>query len=163
MARRKPDRRALEAELARALAARGATESSVEDVELLHRLGEAYGCFAPRDLERANELYERALRLLWAAEGDVTPRALSVLASWIDCAHARRERAEGSAAVLIERAIRAMSQRAEASLAEIEPRLLANDPDARAHYSGAYALLCRLGQQSRALALLHASTDAWRP
>ncbi len=161
MSRRKPDRRALEEELSAALAARGASDPGVEEIELLHRLGEAYGCYAPRKLERANELYEQALRLLWDAEGETSLRAMPLLASWIDCAHARRERLGGAERAMLDRAMQAMRSKAEALLDDAEPKILAREPGSRLLFSGAYTLLQRMGEEGRALALLHATTPRW--
>jgi hypothetical protein len=163
MSRRKPDRRALEDELSRALAARGAREPGIEELDLLHRLGEAYGCFAPRKLERASELYERALRILWQAEGEGSLRAMPLLASWLDCARARREALAGPERAMLERAIGVMRGRAEALLTLAEPEILAGAPGSRLLFSGAYTLLYKLGEERRALALLHATTPNWAP
>jgi hypothetical protein len=159
MARRKPDRRALEGQLQASFTARGESAPGAPEVDLLHQLGQAYGCWSPRNLDRASTLYEQALALLWAAEGDRTPRGMAILASWLDCARARRE-THGDA---IDAEIGVMRARAEAALAEVEPRILALEPGYQALYPGAYTLLGRLGEEQRALRLLHAVSPGWAP
>lgn len=161
MSRRKPDRRALEEELSAALAARDASEPGLEELDLLHRLGEACGCYAPRRLDRASELYEQALRVLWQAEGEGSLRAMPLLASWLDCAHARRNHLSGAEQAMLDRSIGVMRRKAEALLAQAEPLILGGAPGSRLLFSGAYTLLQRLGQEGRALALLHATTPNW--
>lgn len=163
MSPRKPDRRALEGRLRAAFVARGASGPGPPEVELLHQLGEAYGCHAPRDLERASALYEEALRILWEAEGQGAHRAMPILASWIDCAHARRLRLSGPQQAMLDRSTQAMRQRAEMLLSEAEPRILAGEPGSRSLFAGAYTLLQRMGEERRALKLLHATTPGWAP
>ncbi len=158
MSRRKPDRRTLEAQLSDAIAARNAVEAGIEDVELLHHLGQAYGCFAPRKLDRANALYEQALQLIWRHEGEASVRAMPILASWLDCARARRSPLGDAEQAMLDRSIQAMRRRAEALLRDVEPRILSGDPESRPLYPVAYTLLYVMGEEQRALRLLHTTT-----
>lgn len=160
MSRRKPDRRTLEAQLADALTSRNAAEPGIEDVELLHQLGQAYGCFAPRKLDRANALYEQALQLIWRHEGDASLRAMPILASWLDCARARHSRLDDAEQAMLDRSVAVMRRRAEALLRDVEPRILGGDPESRPLYPVAYSLLYVMGEEQRALRLLHTTTPS---
>lgn len=163
MARRKPDRAELEDRLRAAYSARGAATPGVEELDLLHQLGEAYGCFSPRRLEKARELYEQALRVLWDADGAESLRAMPILASWLDCARVQRQRLSPDRQQMLDISITSMRSRAEALLERVEPMILSGHPGASALFSGAYVLLQRLGEERRALELLHATTPNWAP
>lgn len=163
MTRRKPDRRALDGQLRARIAARGESVASLADVELVHQLGEAWGCYAPRDLDRACALYEQALELLWQAEGDASLRAMPILASWLDCARARRAGLSGAQQAMCDRSIEVMRRRAEPLVDAAESKILAGESGSEALFAGAYVLLQRLEQESRALRLLHATSPSWDP
>ncbi|HSO35105.1 MAG TPA: hypothetical protein VLT33_21405 [Labilithrix sp.] len=163
MAHSKPDRRALEAQLRAAFTSRGESAPGLAEVELVHRLGEAYGCYAPRQLDRASTLYEEGMRILWDAEGEASPRAIPLLASWLDCARVRRQRLSGPERVMLDKSIHAMRRRAEALLSDAEPRIRAGEPGSRALFADAHTLLQRMGEEQRALSLLHATSPNWKP
>lgn len=143
--------------------ARGSTCPGVEEVGLLHQLGLALGCSRPRRLDEANQQYELALRLLREADGELSLRTLPILASWTDCALARRAGAEGAQRALIDRALSQLRHDTAPVLDRAEALILGGEPGAVSHFSGAYTLLQKLGEEQRALRLLHAVSPAWDP